>query len=266
MKVLGDGYLNYVDHLGSDESIIEAARMSTSKGFQGWGPKICIACNGEGGIRFIPNGRESDVDGLGCTWCHATGKVEGDEKLLRYLYTHKHLTPFEMCDLVVEVKAPIFVLREWHRHRTQSFNELSGRYTTLPDEYYIPSVERIMAGAQSSTNKQGSADGIDEVKAVKLRAEIASAVWGARQSYDFLLAQGVSRELARVVVPVNQYSTMRAKANLRNWLHFLELRMDPAAQFEIRQYANAVAELIKQHWPRTYALFEEGVMPHTLGP
>src|SRR3990172_2230213 len=115
-RVLDAGYIELVEHWGSDERIIEAARMSTGKGFQGW---------------------------------------DKDEKLLAYLYNNKHATPFEMAGMVIEVKAPIFVFREWHRHRTQSYNEMSARYIPLPDENYIPSVERLMM--RGGTNKQAHA-------------------------------------------------------------------------------------------------------------
>jgi thymidylate synthase (FAD) len=150
------------------------------------------------------------------------------------------------------------VFREWHRHRTQSYNEMSGRYTELPDLYYIPSIERLMAGKQSTSNKQSSELGFDEFDAQNIQLLMRETAQDCRESYEFLLKRGVSRELARLVLPVNQYSRMRASANLRNWLGFLALRMDEAAQWEIRQYANAVADLVKQNFPRTYELFEEG--------
>src|SRR3954465_12760186 len=109
MQVLDSGYVNFVEAWGSDERIVEAARMSTAKGFQGWG----------------------------------TSEAPGDEKLLRFLWEHKHATPFEMAGMVIEVQHAFFVFREWHRHRTQSFNELSARYTALPDLFYVPSLERM---------------------------------------------------------------------------------------------------------------------------
>lgn len=221
--ILDHGYVNYVEHWGSDERIIESARMSTAKGFLGW---------------EFEDGTERDV------------------KLLRYLYEHKHMTPFEMAGMTIEVQAPIFVFREWFRHRTQSFNEISARYTELPDLFYIPSVDRLMNGAQASTNRQGSVGGFSEKEALYRQQRIELISRHARIAYEELLGLGVSRELARLVIPVNQYSRMRASANLRNWLAFLTLRMAPNAQWEIREYANAVADLIAQQFPRTYALFE----------
>jgi thymidylate synthase (FAD) len=164
----------------------------------------------------------------------------GDEKLLRFLWEHKHATPFEMAGLVIEVQAPIFVFREWHRHRTQSYNELSARYTALPDLFYIPSHERLKAAKQSASNKQGSADGFSDEDAEKIAACLTTCYQNARYNYETLLQVGVAREIARLVIPVAQYSRMRASANLRNWLAFLTLRMAPNAQWEIRQYANAV--------------------------
>jgi thymidylate synthase (FAD) len=179
-----------------------------------------------------------------------------DEKLLKFLWENKHLTPFEMGGLILEVQAPIFVFREWHRHRTQSYNELSARYTPLPDMYYLPSIERIMNGKQAAKNKQSSEAGFTEEQATMLQANLKASYIHSRAIYDFLLEQGVAREIARVIVPVGQYSRMRASANLRNWLAFLTLRQAPGAQWEIRQFANAVSKFVAELFPRTHKLFE----------
>lgn len=216
LKVLDCGYIKLVETWGQDSSIIEAARMSTSKGFQGW-PQ--------------------------------------DLKLLRYLWEHKHHTPFEMAGAVIEVQAPIFVFREWHRHRTQSYNELSARYTELPDLSYVPSRERLRSAKQSTKNKQGSEEGFTDQQAEDFQIAIREAGYHARGVYERLLKAGVSREVARLVIPVNQYSRMRASANLRNWLAFLSLRLDPSAQFEIRAYANALATILTEQFPHTMELF-----------
>jgi thymidylate synthase (FAD) len=219
MKVLDKGYVDYIEHWGSDERIIEAARMSTDKGFQGW---------------------------------------EKDEKLLAFLYANKHHTPFEMAGMVVEVKAPIFVFREWHRHRTQSYNEMSARYVPLPDENYIPSIERIMLGANTATtNKQAQGTGkqITEVVAQRWQETLIQSYELAQQTYEAGIMFGVPKELARCPVPVARYSKMRASANLRNWLAFLTLRQAPQAQWEIRQFAHAVGRLIYWHFPRTWELY-----------
>jgi thymidylate synthase (FAD) len=244
VQVLDQGYVEHIETWGSDERIIEAARMSTDKGFQGWGP-------------FCPDCHEPVVLGEPrCAKCgSASTRIPGDEKLLRFLWEHKHATPFEMAGLVIEVQAPIFVFREWHRHRTQSYNELSSRYTALPDLYYLPSIERLMNGMQGQQNKQGSQSGFSEQDAKSLQRYIHQVNAASRQAYMQMLDQGVARELARIVVPVAQYSRMRASANLRNWLAFLTLRMATNAQWEIRQYANAVGTIIAERFPRTWQLF-----------
>ncbi len=262
VPLLDHGYVRYVAHSGSDQSIIEAARMSTDKGFLGWGPKPCTEC--EDGLTTVERLAGWLGEGLGepgvsrvpCLTCRGTREVEGDERLLRRLWVDKHLSPFEMGDLTIEVQAPIFVFREWHRHRTQSFNEMSGRYTVLPDLTYVPSIERLMASVQSKTNKQSSATGFTEVQAAELQEAIRAAHVDSRLRYDAMIHAGVAREIARVVLPVAQYSRMRAKANLRNWLAFLALRMAPDAQWEIRQYANVVHTILTELFPRTVALFD----------
>lgn len=220
MEVLDHGYCNYVEHWGSDARIVESARMSTDGGFRGW---------------------------------------DRDERLLRYLWEHKHHSPFEMAGLTIEVQAPLFVFREWHRHRTQSYNELSARYTELPDLFYIPSLRRLMEGKQSSKNKQGSEEGLDAGTASIIQDTIKDSTEESRRTYLQLIASGISREIARLVIPVNQYSRMRASANLRNWLAFLTLRLDPAAQWEIRQYAEVMLGIIAEKFPRTHTLFQEGI-------
>lgn len=244
VPVLDQGYVELVETWGSDERIIESARMSTDKGFKGWGPYPCPGC-------------ETAKD-TGCPMCKGKALIEGDEKLLKFLYTHKHMTPFEMAGATFEIQAPIFVFREWHRHRTQSYNEMSGRYTELPDKYYVPSLDRLMGGMQSTKNKQGSHSGFDGNQAKEIAKKLKDAYDDARDVYEELLAKGVARELARLVVPVAQYSRMRASANLRNWLGFLTLRTDPAAQSEIREYAWVVEAFLTNAFPRTMALFSEG--------
>ena len=249
-NVLDHGYVDFVESWGSDERIIEAARMSTDKGFQGWGGDNCKHC---GAHRDSENLLTSNA----CNKPPHAFSGTGDEKLLRYLWTHKHFTPFEMAGMSIEIQAPIFVVREWHRHRTQSYNELSARYTELPDLYYLPSVERLMAGKQAKKNKQSSEEGFSLAAVGLFRTAIERHVALSRRLYEDLLGDGMSRELARIVIPLNQYTRFRASANLRNWLQFLQLRLDSAAQWEIRQYAQAVAGLIQAQFPRTYALFEE---------
>lgn len=219
MKVLDEGYVKLVEHWGGDEAIIEAARMSTNKGFKGW-PE--------------------------------------DERLLSYLYRNKHATPFEMAGFVIEVKAPLFVFREWHRHRTQSYNEMSARYVPLPDENYLPTVDRLMGVNRETANKQAQGKGgLSGNQAEEWLHRLSHFYEYAQWLYEDGLEKGVSKEVARVCVPVGRYSRMRAGANLRNWLGFLSLRMADDAQWEIRQYANAVGSIVSELFPRTWQLFSE---------
>ncbi len=223
INILDHGYIKLIESWGSDERIIEAARMSTNKGFLGWN---------------FEDGTERDV------------------KLLRYLYNHKHMTPFEMAGLVIEVQAPIFVFREWHRHRTQSYNEMSARYIPLPDVNYIPTEDRCFA--TSEKNKQAQSFSMTDLSKSDVHTwldQLDNVYRDAQKCYEKGLQLGIPKELARLPVPVARYSRMRASANLRNWLAFLTLRMDENAQWEIRQYANAVAVLINELFPRTYELF-----------
>jgi len=222
INVLDKGYVQRVGHLGSDEEFIEAARMSTDGAFRGWG----------------------------------TPETPGDEKLMKFLWDNKHCTPFEMGNMVIEVQAPILVFREWHRHRTQSFNELSGRYTKMPNLHYLPSVERIMRGKQSTTNKQGSEAGFSRGVARAIQMQMESDWEYYRASYEYYLRLGMSRELARINTPISQYSRMRANANIRNWLAFVTLRSAPDAQEEIRVYSDAVLDLLRLKFPRLVGLFE----------
>lgn len=225
IDLLDRGYLILIDKWGSDEGIIEAARMSTNKGFIGWG----------------------------------NADSPGDEKLLSYLWTNKHHSPFEMAGVTIEVQAPIMVFREWHRHRSQSFNEMSARYTPLPNVNYIPSVERLLT--ISKTNKQaGTIKGSSELTeggADSFRKDLERMYSSQEQLYQDALKIGVPKELARLHLPVGRYSRMRASANLRNWLQFLILRMAESAQWEIRQYANALHSVLKELFPRTMGLFDE---------
>ena len=270
VAVLDHGYVKYVEHWGSDERVVEAARMSTGKGFLGWDPGPCPACTGD---RLQVTGHSSEGSGsilaqsasrepqAVCSACEGSGKVRGDLKLLAYLWEHRHATPFEMAGVVLEVQAPIFVFREWHRHRTQSYNEMSSRYVPLPDLNYVPSVERLLSN--SKTNKQaglakGAADLTPE-KAEEYRVILRATYLTLEAIYQGALVSGVPKELARIHLPVGRYSRMRVSANLRNWLAFLTLRMDPAAQWEIRQYAEAVGETLSRLYPRTWELFSKGI-------
>jgi thymidylate synthase (FAD) len=254
MNLLDHGYIKYIEHWGSDERIIEAARMSIDKGFLGWEAGDCPTCCG--------TGRDpAYYDINSCSDCGGIGKIAGDRNLLRRLWIKKHTTPFEMAGIVIEVQAPIMVFREWHRHRTQSYNEMSARYVPLPNVNYIPSVERLMISSDGKNKQAGTIKGAEVLTEVNarlfqdgLREEYASQ----QALYECALNYGVPKELARLHLPVGRYSRMRASANLRNWLAFLTLRMAEDAQWEIRQYANALCEMLTEKFPRTLALFMEG--------
>lgn len=261
IPVLDHGYVKLINGWGSDEGIVEAARMSTNKGFRGWGPIVhCKKCGlGESIANPGQLHEYMNVEQAACE--HEVETKPGDEKLLRYLYENKHSTPFEMAGLTIEVKAPIFVFRQWHRHRTQSYNEMSARYTPLPNENYHPSIDRLMMN--SDKNKQaGKAAGahvLKTIEALKFQSDLAYAYDNAEETYQSALMNGIPKELARLMLPVGRYSRMRASANLRNWLGFLTLRMDPHAQYEIRVYADAIGVYIKQLFPKTWELFAEGM-------
>lgn len=246
--VLDHGYIKVVETWGSDERIIEAARMSTAKGFLGWGPK-CGHCGAQ-------KKGASDLCPAGC------GRLtkDGDEKLLAYLWNNQHATPFEMAGMIIEVQAPIFVFREWHRHRTQSYNELSARYTPLPDVNYVPSIERLMMNANGSNKQAGTVSDaavLTHEGAMAYQLALKLQYKSAQDFYDLSLKGGVPKELARVHLPVGRYSRMRASANLRNWLSFLTLRSEKnlGAQWEIRQFANALGVYIAKAFPQTWKLF-----------
>jgi thymidylate synthase (FAD) len=228
--------------------------MSTQRGFEGWGPKHDLECPVHQ-RNLHGDGRDDHVL---CTCTPAAG----DEKLLRYLWEHKHSTPFEMAGATFEIQAPIFVFREWMRHRTQSFSEASARYAPLPDVNYVPTIERLMLHASGANKQAGTVRGaapLTPETAALFRAELEEHYIASQSLYEDALASGVPKELARVHLPVGRYSRMRASANLRNWLGFLSLRMDPAAQWEIRQFACAVHDLLAEQFPRTLALFDEGL-------
>ena len=224
MKVLDHGYVRLIDKMGTDEAIIDAARMSVGGGF--------------------------------VSWEAYEGHPKGDAGLLAFLYRHGHTSPFEMCELVVEVRAPILVMRQWMRHRTFSYNEASARYAPMDDAYYLPEPARLRA--QSKANKQGSGPAqLSDATVSYLRESFRSEQVRHGLDYQLALDYGLARELARLNAPVSQYTKVRVKGNLRNWLAFLGQRLKPGAQEEIRVYAEAVGALISQHWPRTWALFEE---------
>lgn len=259
-EILDHGYVELIESWGSDERVIESARMSTGKGFLGWGPKCrtCGAAFSEAESTPCP----SPSPGEPCVDCGVGGHFfdqPGDEKLLRFLWENKHATPFEMAGATFEVKAPIFVFREWHRHRTQSYNEMSARYVPLPDENYVPTAARVLMVNAGSANKQAAGNGamLSDADARSWLDDLADVYERAQRVYERGIELGVAKEVARLPIPVARYSRMRASANLRNWLAFLTLRDDDRAQWEIRQFARAVSDALAVSFPRTMALFGE---------
>jgi thymidylate synthase (FAD) len=244
--------------MGSDEFIVESARMSTSKGFEGWEPhERCKKC---GTTKDDAMANDTFV----MSHCYVEGKAQsfhefeqkaGDAKMLDFMYKNRHATPFEFGQLVIEVQAPIMVFREWHRHRTQSYSEMSARYVQMPDLHYLPAAERIQV--QSKSNKQGGAESLPADEAQIILDDFANEQGLVYAHYNDLVGRGVAKEVARLDTPVSRYSRMRASADLRCWLAFLLLRRAPAAQWEIRQYADVVGQIVAAVWPRAYALFEE---------
>ena len=218
INVLDHGFVRLVDHMGSDLSIVRAARVSYDAAWR-------------------------------------AGENEGsDDRLIRYLMRNRHTTPFESVVFQFEVKAPIFVFRQWHRHRMATINELSARYRELPEQFYVPDPDVI--GGQSKDNKQGRT--IEPIDRAHEAADlIDNACHAAFVAYRQLIEMGTPRELARSVLPVATYSHMFWKSDLHNLFHFLGLRLHSHAQHEIRVYAQAMLELIKPVVPVSVSAWEE---------
>jgi thymidylate synthase (FAD) len=221
VKVLDHGYVRLVSSMGDDLHVVRNARNSFDAAWR-------------------------------------AGLDEGsDEKLIKYLWKHKHTTPFEAVTFTFEVKAPIFVFRQWHRHRTWSYNELSARYAELPEEFYLPKPETV--GVQSKSNKQGrnteQDDDLKGARALQIRV-METHCLEAFGIYRELLQDNWPRELARLVLPVSTYSKMFATVNLLNLFKFLTLRCDSHAQYEIRVYAEALLGLIRPIVPVCVAAWE----------
>ncbi|NCC51115.1 MAG: FAD-dependent thymidylate synthase [Spartobacteria bacterium] len=215
-KVLDHGFVRLVDYMGGDERIVQAARVSYGKG---------------------------------------TKTVRQDELLIDYLLGHEHTSPFEHVVLEIHCKMPIFVARQWVRHRTARINEISGRYSVMESEFYLPPEEQV--AFQSDDNKQGRS--AKEVPAELRRKvlELLKADQGrVYASYEELLNEGIAKELARINLPLSLYTQWYWQIDLHNLFHFLRLRMDPHAQWEIRVYAEAIAEMTQAVAPMAYAAFE----------
>lgn len=218
IKVLNHGHVRLVEHMGSDLSIVRNARVS-----------------------YDAEWRSGDDDGK-------------DAKLIDYLVKNHHTSPLESVQFTFDIKAPIFVFRQWHRHRTWSFNEVSARYSVLPEEFYIPDVSQITT--QSASNKQMRTD-TEHPMAVYMQDAISKTCAAAFKEYKHLVADGCPRELARGVLPVNTYSHMFATVDLHNLAHFLKLRLHEHSQYEIRVYAQAMLDLIEPIVPVTVAALKQ---------
>ncbi len=218
VPILDLGFVQPIDYMGNDFDVVQAARVS-------YGP--------------------------------STRKVHNDRGLLRYLMRHRHTTPFEMCEVKFRCKMPIFVARQWIRHRTANVNEMSLRYTEAPDEFYLPAIENVSLQAQD--NKQGRQtiavdDSVraDVVRLMRANQEEAFAIY-QRLAGDL----GIARELARSVLPVSLYTQWIWKIDLHNLMHFLSLRLDAHAQLEIRVYAEAMANFTRAWVPMCFEAFDD---------
>lgn len=221
INVLDHGFVRLIDHMGDDLSIIRNARVSYNAEWR-------------------------------------TGIDKGkDERLIEYLYENGHNTPFEAVVFTFEIKAPIFVIRQWHRHRTWSYSEVSARYTALPEEYYIPGIQNI--GRQDEVNKQSrklnSISQDEEFFYGAIRDTIRNSCKESFKNYKDLLEVGVPRELARTVLPLATYTHMFGTVNLHNLFRLLRERLHPRAQYEIRVYAEAMLEMVKEIVPVSYQCF-----------
>ncbi len=195
--------------------------------------------------RFAPAGKSADfaiVQAARVSYGAGTKQVNEDRGLIRYLARHRHSTPFEMVEFKFHHVMPIFIARQWIRHRTANVNEYSARYSVVRDRFYRPSIDNVRK--QSTTNRQGGEDPIDPLTAQEFLDHL-DKVEKQYADYEGLMAKGVSRELARIALPVSVYTEWYWKIDLHNLFHFLSLRMDPHAQQEIRDYANAMYALIQ---------------------
>ncbi|MBI4239045.1 MAG: FAD-dependent thymidylate synthase [Deltaproteobacteria bacterium] len=216
-RCLDHGFVRLVDVMGDDHSIVQAARVSYGTG---------------------------------------TKTVRADRGLIRYLMQHQHTTPFEMVEFKFHCRMPIFVARQWIRHRTANVNEISGRYSIMEDVFWEPRADDLRT--QSTTNRQGSTDTpIDTEHAAAIAAQFRDDQRHLYRSYQTALDAGVAREIARVNLPLSLYTEWYWKIDLHNLLHFLQLRLDAHAQREIRVFAEAMAEFVRTRCPLTWEAFEE---------
>ena len=223
LPVLDHGFVRVIDYMGNDESIVQAARVSYGKG---------------------------------------TKKVSEDKGLINYLMRHRHTTPFEMCEIKFHIKLPIFIARQWIRHRTANVNEYSARYSIMDNEFYVPQAHQI--AAQSTINHQGRGDTLTPEQAQYVLDLIKKESMDSYAGYTHLLNEegeedrpGLARELARMNLTVNFYTQWYWKIDLHNLFHFLSLRADSHAQFEIQEYARVMLETVKAWVPFAYEAFTE---------
>jgi thymidylate synthase (FAD) len=228
IPVLDHGLVRVIDYMGDDNAVVQAARVSYGKG---------------------------------------TKKVSEDKGLIHYLMRHRHSTPFEMCEIKFHVKLPIFVARQWIRHRTANVNEYSARYSILDREFYIPAAEHL--AAQSASNRQGRGDVLSGDEAKRVLDLLRQDSENAYDHYAEMLNEneageavdpskpGLARELARMNLSLNFYTQWYWKIDLYNFMHFLSLRADPHAQYEIRAYAEAMVAILKRWVPLTAEAFEQ---------
>ena len=218
--VLDHGFVRVIDYMGDDAAICQAARVSYGKG---------------------------------------TKSVQNDEGLIRYLMRHWHSTPFEMCELKLHVKLPVFVARQWIRHRTANVNEYSARYSILDREFYIPAPDKV--AAQSVVNNQGRGEVLTGTEAAQVLEILKADSTRAYDNYEAMISQegqqGLARELARMNLPANIYTQWYWKVDLHNLFHFLRLRADAHAQYEIRVYADEMCKLVADWVPFAYRAFED---------
>lgn len=214
---LDKGFVRLIDVMGDDAAIVQAARVSYGSG---------------------------------------TKKVHEDRGLIRYLLRHAHTTPFEMVEFKFHVKLPIFVARQWIRHRTANVNEYSGRYSEMKDEFYVPAPDQVRA--QSTSNKQGrSEDAFAPEESERIRTMMSDTQDKLYAEYQELLGTDLAREIARINLPVSNYTEWYWKIDLHNLFHFLRLRIDAHAQYEIRVYGEAMAEIVKAVVPAAWEAFED---------
>ncbi|MES2764614.1 MAG: FAD-dependent thymidylate synthase [Bacteroidota bacterium] len=220
IKCLDKGFVRLVDYMGSDAAIVQAARVSYGVG---------------------------------------TKTVNEDRGLIRYLLRHAHTSPVEMVEFKFHIKVPIFIARQWIRHRTASVNEYSGRYSEMRDEFYIPDLEQIRP--QSTMNKQGRSDeALPTEKAQQIADNLETSQKELYAEYRGMLEDDVARELARINLPLSMYTEWYWKIDLHNLFHFLRLRLDDHAQYEIRVYGEAIAEIVKEVVPHAWEAFEDYIL------